>query len=331
MNQRNPWDTKQILAAFQTSDSQLNSTENGAVFTKIFLKEELIGVGTNSENEAVLIIPGQSSVTAFETKNASFDPWKSFKEINNGISLNDVAVLTCRIDRTSEQNMNAVAATFLGIIDLQLRFGNCGQAIWQMKSLFDSGFTIPKDDHLVTGLIGEIILMLHHPNAQTIFNSWHSHIDDKYDFSNSLVRLDVKSTISGMRNHHFSSSQLPGISPGKTYVASILISKVQTGTSFSSLIELFLQKIDQVNHEFIADMIFKTLHAPPNYFDEYQIDLIDTLNSVHIYSGNAIPTPFGGESILSMNWEASLSGIENLSLDTSVFYKDHFKEMNDQF
>jgi len=53
-----------------------------------------------------------------------------------------------------------------------------------------------------------MVLINNAQNSQTLFNCWHSIPEEKFDFSFDKLRIEVKSSATESRTHHFSSTQL---------------------------------------------------------------------------------------------------------------------------
>ena len=64
--------TKEILAAIKKPISKVSAEGGSKIFLDIFEPDENIGVGSSSDGRTVLLLPGQSNVTSFETNFASF-------------------------------------------------------------------------------------------------------------------------------------------------------------------------------------------------------------------------------------------------------------------
>jgi len=298
--------TKEILKAITERIGELSFEKNTKLFLGLFDANENIGVGTDSKGRTVLLIPGQSNVISFETKFASFDHWTNITKAENNEVLQGVALLTLNIKKTDIATIEAATAIFLGIIDLQMRFKKCGEAIWQMKSLFESGLQYKPSSEAITGVIGELIFILNSKDKEQAVKCWHSLVDDTYDFSSESLRLDVKATKSGVRHHYFSSTQIPPTTGKKVLIASVLVHTVEMGTSLGQLINKVCENLSQDLAEKVNNSVLKQLGAHPAVVLQPQIDVDSTINSICIFDATEIPSPLFGEQILSANWLASL-------------------------
>jgi hypothetical protein len=306
MNNKDALNTRKISEVLIETRNRLEGIPQGSIRLVDFDSSNGIGVGISSEGDAVLVLPGQSNVTSFETKYAAFDPWLELNEIEDNRLLTDKAILKCKLDADNLKTIEAISAIFVGVIDLQKRFGECGAAIWQMKTVFDSGFIVDIPDKSIVGLIGEIVVLLDSDNIEEAFSFWRNENFAKYDFSGSNFRLDAKSTLSDKRIHHFSSGQIPGQNPEITFIASILVNRVERGTSFSDFVTFFVNKLNNRNQGIAIQRIIETLGIHHSYVMDFEFDYEATLDSIRFLASGDIPCPVQNSGVLSMNWKADV-------------------------
>jgi len=306
MNNKDGLNTRKITEVLIETRNRVEGIPQGSIRLVDFDTSNGIGVGISSEGDAVLVLPGQSNVTSFETKYAAFDPWLELNEIDDNRLLTDKAILKCKFDTDNLKTIEAIAAIFVGVIDLQIRFGECGTAIWQMKSVFDSGFIVDIPEKSIVGLIGEIMVLLDSDNTEEAFSFWRNESFAKYDFSGSNFRLDAKSTLSDKRIHHFSSSQIPGLNPEITFIASILVNKVERGISFSDFVSNFLNQLNNMNQGIAIQRIIDTLGIHYSYVLDFEFDYEATFASIRYIASGDIPRPVQNDGVLSMNWKADV-------------------------
>ena len=301
--------TKEILKAITMRIGEISIESNTKIFLNLFDENEKIGVGTDSNGRTVLLIPGQLNVLSFETNFASFNHWISVTRAEDNKVVEDVALLTLDIKKTDLSAIDAATAIFLGIIDLQIRFGKCGEAIWQMKSLFESELKYKPADDAVTGLIGELAFILNSKDKDTAVKCWHSAVDDTYDFSSESLRLDVKSTKSGVRHHYFSSTQIPPTTGKKVLIASILVDSVEMGTTLGQLINKVIENLSPDLVDKVNTSVLKQIGTHPGTVLNPQIDIENTLESIRIYDSHDIPSPMYAEQVISLKWLATLDKV----------------------
>ena len=313
------WDSKTIASAIQNAEADEKLQANH-IRLKLFDLDRQIGVGTDGKGNTVLVLPGQDDAIAFDTEFASYDPWSNLIVFESSAHLDGVSILRCDIDGEDQATIEAAAAIFFGLLDLQEKFGKTGKAIWQLKSLFANRLKFELADSTITGLLGEIFIILASSDPSLAIKFWHSNIDDNFDFSGSNFRLEVKTSTTNLRNHHFSSHQIPGNVPEKTFVASVLIVRVENGTSISEIAKELETKLSENECLKLQVTIQKTLGVPLELISHYQIDLHATLSGIRILSGTDVPSPSIEDGVISMEWLANLDRAPNMQ----SFYEDFF-------
>ena len=131
----------------------------------------------------------------------------------------------------------------------------------------------------------------------------------------------MKTTSSSTRSHHFSSFQIPGNVPEKTYVASVLVVRVESGTTISEITKELQSKLGENERIKLQETIQSTLGVPVELISNYQIDLPATLGGIRILSSSDVPSPSLNEGVISMEWLANLDDAQTLN----SFYEDFFQ------
>jgi hypothetical protein len=313
------WDSKVIAEKIAIKEVN-EGLKPEFIHLRLFDIEKSIGVGVDGKGNTVLMLPGQTEVPAFQTAFASYDPWAQLTVFETGKQLQGISVLRCDLDLDDVDNVEAAAAIFLGLLDLQEKFGKTGKAIWQLKNLFENRLKFKLSDEVITGLIGELLVILASSNPSIAIDYWHSNIDDKFDFSGERFRLEVKSTTSGGRNHNFSSFQIPGNVPEKIFVASAQIVRVEKGATLSAVLEIIEQRVEVDTFQKVITNVNGTLGVPHELLVDYQIDLEPSIDSIRVYRGLDVPRPTTVEGVISIKWLASLDGITPVD----SIYEDFF-------
>jgi hypothetical protein len=313
------WDSRSIAKAIRDVEID-EKLEANFIHLKLFDLTQQFGIGTDGKGRTILVLPGQDKSIAFETEFANYDPWSNLIVFETHLPMNGVSILRCDIDREDTSTVEAAAAIFFGLLDLQKKFGKSGDAIWQLKSLFANRLKFEIDDAILTGLIGEMIILLAADDTSLAMKYWHSNIDDKFDFSGSNFRLEVKTTTSHERNHHFSSSQIPGNVPEKTFVASVKIIRVESGCTIQEITSELQSRLSSDEALKLHGVVQGTLGVPVDLLSEYQIDLEASLSGVKIIKSLYVPSPEANEGVLSMNWLANLDNVPEIE----SFYEDFF-------
>lgn len=305
------WSLDDILSALDAPVGGIDLEPN-EVTLRLFDETTRMGIGLNSLGFGVLILPGQRDSLAFRTNFALYDPWSNLRIQNLSIDLKDVSVLQCSFAIANENSTSTLAALFRAILELQAKYDESGSAIWQMKELFNRGFSSVVDREIITGLLGELVVLKADKDPNLLCDSWHSDPLDIYDFSSGGVRVEVKSSTSRFRHHRLTSGQFPKRGDFDLFLASVLVHQVEQGTSF---LDFFIEVCGNLNSENrlkLDRVALSTLHVPPSLIKDYFFDLHATIASLKFFSSETIPTVLTLPGIISCEWLADLEQLPPL-------------------
>jgi len=309
------WSVNEVIAALSSDITDFNSASSGNVQMKLFDSARRIGVGVDVSGQRVLVLPAQDDVNGFSANNADFDPFCDISWIEKDLQLPSASTLTCRADFTSNAVVEAIAVVFVGLIELQVRFGSTGRAIWEMKELFENGFQARFSEETLVGLIGELLLISSSTNVSEFVKFWHTDIQDKFDFSSSNLRLEVKTSRNHARNHRFSSGQIGTSLDSKTVVASVILDKVEVGNTLSELVEEICLELEPKLCQRIIEVVIGTLGCDVAFTNHFKFDLVSSRDSIIFIEGKEIPRPIQTPGVVSMSWIASLTDLPSLDAD----------------
>ena len=311
------WHIEEVVKALSGDSYPVLSGENELAL-QLFNSETMCGIGVDGLGRRVLVLPGQEGTISFNTNNAIFDPWSSVTWINGSQSLPKVSTLRCEANFKNRGICEVVAAIFIGLIDIQNKYGSAGSAIWEMKILFENGFNSNVSEETLVGLFGELVVLNSSTNPNTLLDFWHSNATDYFDFSSNNHRLEVKTSRNNLRNHRFSSNQIGSDLDSKTTVASVILSTVEQGISISSLIDQISQRLDISHGAKLMNIVIATLGVPPQLVNSVKIDLDSSVGSIRLISAINVPRPSPSSGVISMNWIANLDSISSIdgSLDS---------------
>ena len=300
------WSLGSVIGALTSNKRISDFSSESLIEMKLFDSETGIGIGIDGFGQRVLVLPGQEDVSGFNTTNADFDPVCMVSWLEKEVSLPKTATLTCRSDFSNPSVLEAVAVVFLGLIELQEKFGMSGRAIWQMKALFENGFKKTFTDDALIGLIGEILLIDKSANPEATIRFWHSNPSDAFDFSSENFRLEVKTSRSVSRNHSFSSNQIGTVHDSKLMIASLVIDKVESGSTLKDIVDEVSDKISHASAQLLSERIIGILGCGPELATELMFDKFSTISSLIFVEGSAVPKPISEPGVISMSWIASL-------------------------
>ncbi len=182
----------------------------------------------------------------------------------------------------------------------------------------------------IQGLWAELLVIEKSFNPEYLIQSWHVSAQDKYDFNDSIDKIEVKSTSKANRIHSFSIEQL-NCNPGSgLLVISILALESGKGKSIFDLKESISHKINNLELEVkLNELIYNTLrsdyeNANSIYFDyQYAVDSILAFDVIDIPKllTNTIP-----QGVLNVKFDVNFANLTDVktngnNLDLSQLFR----------
>jgi len=141
------------------------------------------------------------------------------------------------------------------------------------------------------GLWSELFLIRQSKNLKKLVKAWHTVPEEKYDFSLEKLRIEVKSSSTRNRTHHFSLVQLIAPSKCELFVASLFVEILAGGKSVEDLLSEITDRLDQEYRlieklNFIAySVLGDSVDKIKNVCYDYQL----AKESLEVYHSNDIP------------------------------------------
>ena len=182
----------------------------------------------------------------------------------------------------------AVIANVVDVIGQAPEPGQVSIAMRRLVRLFDPSST-PRGS--VIGLWGELLVLNSASDPNEMLDSWHSDVDDRFDFAAQGSRLEVKTTTRTERKHMFSLEQLLPVSGASTSVASVMTTETLAGTTVQQLIsdaeEHFA--VDPSRQMRIHEIVAATLGAEWFKHVHHAFDAEQAVESLTIFPADSIP------------------------------------------
>ena len=144
---------------------------------------------------------------------------------------------------------------------------------------------------LVQGLWAELFMIAHAADPLQLLQCWHAHPEDRYDFSSGAERLEIKSAITGIRQHRFSLDQIRPAASIRVIVASMFIERNARGVSLRGLADQIRGKIRSNSKETFHLERMIALILGKNWRDmDIAFDLVVAGDSLRFYRAEDIPS-----------------------------------------
>ncbi len=143
----------------------------------------------------------------------------------------------------------------------------------------------------IQGLWSELFLIEQSDFSEKIILGWHSIPEEKFDFSFDKLRIEVKSSVTEARIHHFSMAQLNSVSDTEIIIASILLNTSVVGLSVIDLMKKISSKLDAFpkQKEKLHLLAYSTLGVDVERVNEIKFDYELAKESLQFYKSNDIP------------------------------------------
>jgi hypothetical protein len=143
----------------------------------------------------------------------------------------------------------------------------------------------------IQGLWCELFLIEQSSFPEKLIAGWHSIPEEKFDFSFGKLRLEVKSSASDSRIHHFSSRQLNPINDTEIIIASVLVSSNVAGFGINDLLIKINGKLNEFpkQKEKLHLLVYWTLGIDIEKVNQIKFDYELAKSSLHFYQSTSIP------------------------------------------
>lgn len=143
----------------------------------------------------------------------------------------------------------------------------------------------------IQGLWSELFLIEQSNSPEKVILGWHSIPEEKFDFSFDKLRIEVKSSITESRIHHFSLDQLNPISDTEIIIASILVNTSVAGLSIIDLMKKISHKLVSYpkQKEKLHLLVYSTLGVDVERVNEIKFHYELAKESLRFYKSENVP------------------------------------------
>lgn len=165
------------------------------------------------------------------------------------------------------------------------------------------------------GLWGELLVIEQSKYPETLVNAWHSSPNAKFDFTLGRDKIEVKTTSSENRIHHFSIDQLNPSPSSRLLIASITVRESGEGNGGKSVRDLFdaiYQKVGVQERFHLYQIVAETVGNNISKLDAVHFDYVEATDTLAYFCAKDIPhikksdVPAG---VTEVKFASSLDGI----------------------
>jgi hypothetical protein len=143
---------------------------------------------------------------------------------------------------------------------------------------------------LVRGLWAELLVIERSSNPEYLINAWHEKPEDRYDFNDSIDKIEVKSTSGDCRAHVFSLEQLYPNDSANLLIASVFVNATGIGVTIFDLVDMISLRIsDNRCHLKLMEVVLKTIGPHVNECANIHFDYNFASDTLKFFDSKSIP------------------------------------------
>lgn len=182
----------------------------------------------------------------------------------------------------------------------------------------------------IQGLWSELFFIEQSDFPEKVILGWHSIPEEKFDFSFDKLRIEVKSSATESRTHHFSSAQLNPINDIEIIIASMHVNTSVAGLSVIDLVKKINSKLNDFpkQKEKLHLLVYSTLGIDVERVNEIKFNYELAKESLQFYKSEDIPkiesTNIPSE-VSNVKFTSNLINSKHLEIEIDSLLKKKFR------
>lgn len=164
---------------------------------------------------------------------------------------------------------------------------------------------------VVRGLWAELFAIERGNTPEYLLKSWHEDTIDKYDFNDSIDKVEVKSTAGTARSHVFALEQLVPNANSNLLIASIFVNQIGIGINVFDLLDSICLKVQNLELQIkVKEIAYKTIGPHIEECAKLKFDYKNACDTYMLYNYKEIPSipiPCIPHEVSSVHFKADLS------------------------
>lgn len=180
-------------------------------------------------------------------------------------------------------------------------------------------FTIPPkfSKEIVRGLWAELLVIERSSNPEYLIKAWHEEPEDRYDFNDSIDKIEVKSTSGDLRTHVFSLEQLSPNDSADLLIASVFVNATGIGKSLFDLVDMISAKVSDTDCNLkLSEIVLKTIGHHVDEAKSMHFDYNYALDTLQYYDSKLIPSIDKNDvpaAVSSVHFRSDLTEVPTIS------------------
>lgn len=144
---------------------------------------------------------------------------------------------------------------------------------------------------VVRGLWAELLVIERSSDPEYLIKAWHEQPEDRYDFNDSIDKIEVKSTTGDNRTHIFSLEQLLPNDSANLLIASVFVNSTGIGKSIFDIEDMISENIHDIDCELkLSEIILKTIGPNIEECEKMRYDYNFAVDNLLFYKSDVIPS-----------------------------------------
>ena len=168
----------------------------------------------------------------------------------------------------------------------------------------------------VRGLWAELLVIEQSHDPNYLIKAWHEEPEDRYDFNDSIDKIEVKSTTGDIRTHIFSLEQLSPSDGSNLIIASVFVNATGIGKSIFDLMDMISTKIQSTDCELkLSEIVLKTIGPHIEECKNICFDYKFAVETIKYFSSTIIPSISKEDvpvEVSAIHFRSNLTGIPSI-------------------
>ncbi len=214
-----------------------------------------------------------------------------------------------------------VMASLINVLPLEFTTVEIRSLVTKVTDLFRPAPRLARS--AVVGLFGELSLIRHAEDPNTLAAAWHSSPLAKSDFSLESYFIEVKTTEGNQRVHKLRAHQLE--QPEKDILlASIKVTEDESGINLRELLAITLGLVTPTHQAHIIEVFYKTVGIEHDELSELRFSLLGGSSEIFLFESKLLPsatpqTDKFGSAISNIEFQMNFDILMNLGIDYKSF------------
>lgn len=171
---------------------------------------------------------------------------------------------------------------------------------------------------IVRGLWAELLVIERSKNPEYLIRAWHEEPEDRYDFNDSIDKIEVKSTSGDSRIHLFSLEQLNPNDSASLIIASVLVNATGIGKTIFDIIDMLSSRISDTECEIkLMEIVLKTIGPHVEECANMHFDYNFASDTLKFYDSKIIPAIRKEDvpsAVSAVHFRSDLTDVDSLEI-----------------